>query len=44
MLASAINNITNGSFLRAPAYEEPTSVAVGNSKLEAPLLKITIDR
>ena len=44
MLASAINNITNGSFLRAPAYEEPTSVAVGNGKLEAPLLKITIDR
>ncbi|MEO6584052.1 MAG: S41 family peptidase [Ferruginibacter sp.] len=44
MLASAINNIVNGSYLRAAPYDEPTNVAMGNSKLEEPLLKVTIDR
>ncbi len=39
MRARAINNIINGSYLRAARYEEPTSVATGNSKLEEPLLK-----
>lgn len=44
MLASAINNITNGNYLRAPVYVEPTNIANGNRKLEEPLLKITVTR
>jgi C-terminal processing protease CtpA/Prc len=43
-LASAVNNITSGSF-RVPGeltYTEPATVAMGNGLLEAPLLKLTV--
>jgi len=43
-LASAINNIVNGAYLRAAPYIEPTNIAEGNRKLEEPNLKITVDR
>lgn len=42
-LASVINNIVNGTYLREAPYIEPTNIAAGNRKLEEPLLKITVD-
>ncbi len=43
-LASAINNITTGSYLRDAPYQEAPAVSRGNELLEAPFLKVTIDR
>jgi hypothetical protein len=42
-LASAISNITTGAYQRNAPYVEPANVANGNAKLEASLLKITVD-
>lgn len=46
-LASAIRNITSGSYLareEEPVYNEPAAVSNGNEKLNATLLKISIDK
>lgn len=42
-LASVINNIVNGAYLREAPYIEPSNIAEGNRKLEEPNLKITVD-
>ena len=43
-LASAINNIVNGAYLREAPYVEPANIAEGNRKIEELNLKITVDR
>lgn len=42
-LASVINNIVNGNYLREAPYIEPSHIAEGNRKLEEPNLKIAVD-
>ena len=42
-LASAIRNITSGTYLTAERYQESTQVSSGNKTLDDPLLKVTID-
>jgi C-terminal processing protease CtpA/Prc len=45
-LASAIKHITTGSYIRGSSdkdYIEPAQVAAGNERLEATMLKLTVD-
>ena len=43
-LASAVRNITTGSYQREAPYNEPSNVAAGNNKLDESTLKITVDK